>query len=169
MLLGLSAAIAEDEQKHHEEVTKAVAILLPTKGSKVQGTVTFTKIAQGIHVEAVITGLAVGDHGFHIHEYGDLTSADGEAAGYHFNPTGEAHGAPGATTRHVGDLGNIRADTTGRARYSNVDRRLAFHGPNSILGRSVIVHADADDLVTPPGGRAGARIAVGVIGVARAE
>lgn len=163
------AAPAQDEHQHEKEITKAIAVLQPTKGSKVQGIVTFTKIAQGIHVEATITGLEVGKHGFHIHQYGDLASPDGEAAGYHFNPTGEPHGGPGATKRHLGDLGNITADTIGPAKYSNVNDRLAFDGPNSILGRSVVVHADADDLITPPGGRSGARLAVGVIGVAKTK
>jgi Cu-Zn family superoxide dismutase len=36
-------------------------------------------------------------------------------------------------------------------------------GPNDILGKAVVVHADADDFKTQPAGNSGARIACGVI------
>src|SRR5947207_13716442 len=45
---------------------KAVAVLHPTAGSKVSGTVTFTEEADGVRVRAEITGLTPGNHGFHI-------------------------------------------------------------------------------------------------------
>ena len=92
------------------EVTKAVAVLKPTAGSKVEGTVTFTKADKGVRVQADVTGLTPGKHGFHIHEFGDNTSPDGMSAGGHFNPHKMEHGAPDAAKRHVGDLGNIEAD-----------------------------------------------------------
>jgi Cu-Zn family superoxide dismutase len=40
-------------------------------------------------------------------------------------------------------------------------------GPNTIIGRGVIVHAGADDLTSQPSGAAGPRVACGVIGVAK--
>ncbi len=40
---------------------------------------------------------------------------------------------------------------------------------NPIVGRSVIVHASEDDLKSQPAGNAGARIACGVIGIAKAK
>ena len=36
-------------------------------------------------------------------------------------------------------------------------------GPTSIVGRSLVVHKDADDYKTQPTGNSGARIACGVI------
>jgi Cu-Zn family superoxide dismutase len=36
-------------------------------------------------------------------------------------------------------------------------------GPASLIGRAVVVHADADDYKTQPTGTAGARLACGVI------
>jgi len=151
-------------------VTKAIAVLQPTKsGGDVSGTVTFTQTASGVQVVADIHGLTPGKHGFHIHEFGDSHSPDGMSAGGHFNPTGAPHAAPTSPARHVGDLGNIEADEKGHAKLDVIDPALTFHGPTSILGRGVVVHAKADDLKSQPAGDAGAQVAVGVIGVAKSE
>jgi Cu-Zn family superoxide dismutase len=48
-----------------------------------------------------------------------------------------------------------------------VDKQLALEGDHSIIGRSVIVHEQADDLKSQPTGNAGARLACGAIGVAK--
>jgi Cu-Zn family superoxide dismutase len=69
----------------------------------------------------------------------------------------------------VGDLGNISADEMGMAHLEWTDTFLSFSGPHSILGRGVIVHAGADDLTSQPTGNAGARVACGVIGIARGD
>jgi Cu-Zn family superoxide dismutase len=149
-------------------ITKAIAVLHPTKGSKVEGTVTFTTTRGGIHVHATVHGLSDGLHGFHIHEFGDTSSDDGTSAGGHFNPLGAQHAAPNARPRHVGDLGNIESKD-GVATYDYTDPMLSFVGPTSILGRGLVVHEKADDLKTQPTGNAGGRLAVGVIGVAKSE
>ena len=148
------------------EATKAVAVLHPTQGSKVEGTVTFTKADKAIHVHADITGLTPGKHGFHIHEFGDASSPDGMSAGGHFNPHKMDHGSPAASKRHVGDLGNIEADAQGHATLDLDDPALGFSGATSILGRGIVVHEKADDFGQPTG-NAGGRVAVGVIGVAK--
>lgn len=163
-----TSAVAQHEAAKAKvaTVTKAVSNLLPTKGSKVEGRVTFTERDGKIHVHAEITGLKPGKHGFHIHEFG-VWSEDGMAAGGHFNPTHEKHGEPSATERHVGDLGNIEANENGKATIDDVAfDSLKFHGGTSILGRGLVVHEKADDFGQPVG-NAGGRVAVGVIGVAK--
>jgi Cu-Zn family superoxide dismutase len=144
-------------------VRKAVAYLNPTQGNKVQGTVWFTRERDGIRVQAEITGLTPGKHGFHIHEKGDCSAPDATSAGGHFNPTGTPHSGPDSEARHAGDFGNVEADSKGVAKYSRLDKHITFDGPNSILGRGVIVHANPDDLSSQPAGNAGARVACGVI------
>lgn len=149
------------------EVTRAVAVLHPTEGSTVNGVVWFTETEAGIKIEAQVEGLEPGEHGFHIHEFGDCSSADGKSAGGHFNPEAVPHAGPEAAKRHVGDLGNLQADENGVAHYERVDTVISFSGAHSIIGRGVIVHAKADDLSSQPTGAAGARIACGVIGIAK--
>jgi superoxide dismutase, Cu-Zn family len=146
-------------------ITKAIAHMLPTVGSDVRGTVTFTQEGREVHVRAEISGLTPGEHGFHIHEYG-VWSADGFAAGAHFNPTRAPHAGIQTERRHVGDLGNITANANGIATVDIEDTLITLHGADSILGRAVVVHEKADDLKSQPAGNAGGRLAVGVIGIA---
>lgn len=141
----------------------ATVTLSPASDSKVRGTVNFIREKDSIRVEANLTGLTQGQHGFHIHEKGDCTAADASSAGGHFNPGGMPHGGPLGPQRHVGDLGNIEADASGNARYSQSFSDLKLDGDTSIIGRSVIVHAKADDYKSQPSGDAGGRIACGVI------
>jgi superoxide dismutase, Cu-Zn family len=161
-----SLAAVQHEKAEAGDVTKAIAQLIPTSGSSVKGTVTFTKDSSGMHVHAEISGLTPGEHGFHVHEYG-VWSEKGMDTGGHFNPTGAPHAGPESKKRHVGDLGNITANSNGNANLDLDDLHLSFHGANSILGRGVVVHEKADDLKTPPAGNAGARLAVGIVGVAK--
>jgi len=137
--------------------------LQPTEGNAVAGWVTFETMSNHVHVKAEVTGLSPGKHGFHIHEKGDCSAPDGTSAGGHFNPEGMDHAGPDAPKRHHGDLGNLEADATGVAHYERMDFTLQLDGPNSILGKGVIVHANEDDLATQPTGAAGARLACGVI------
>jgi Cu-Zn family superoxide dismutase len=148
--------------------TKAVAVMSPTKGNDVHGVVTFTQEGDAIHITGKITGLTPGEHGFHVHEFGDLNSADGTATGGHFDIDMHKHGAEDAEERHTGDLGNIKANDEGVATIDKMDKVITLSGEKSVIGRGLIVHAKKDDL-SQPTGNAGARVAQGVIGIANAK
>ncbi|HEX7071516.1 MAG TPA: superoxide dismutase family protein [Rhodothermales bacterium] len=156
---------AMDGMESMDTMNAVTAQLQPTQGNNVSGTVTFTEVAGGVRVVANITGLQPGEHGFHVHETGDCSASDASSAGGHYSPEGAPHGAPtdAAGQRHMGDLGNIEADSSGTAMYERVDEVLALSGPNSIIGKAVIVHANMDDLESQPSGNAGARVACGII------
>ncbi len=148
-------------------VTKAVAVVHPIGDSGVTGTVTFVKVPDGVRIIADIQGLTPGEHGFHVHQYGDCSAPDGTSAGGHFNPDNKPHGAPSDQERHVGDLGNIKAEDSSTAQYERTDQVITFSGPHSIIGRGLIIHAGQDDLTSQPTGDAGGRVACGVIGIAK--
>ncbi|KAL9233266.1 hypothetical protein vseg_008287 [Gypsophila vaccaria] len=148
---------------------KAVVVLSSSEG--VCGTVNFTQEGDGpTTVTGTVTGLKPGLHGFHVHALGDTTNGC-MSTGPHFNPTGKEHGAPEDDVRHAGDLGNITAGDDGTAIFSIIDSQIPLSGPNSIVGRAVVVHADPDDLgrggheLSKSTGNAGARIACGIIGL----
>jgi superoxide dismutase, Cu-Zn family len=145
----------------------AIAVIQATAGNKVSGTVRFTQRDHGVAVTADLAGLSPGKHGFHIHELGDASSKDGSAAGGHFNPSGAPHGGHESPKHHSGDLGNIEAGADGNARLELTVEGISITGGDGIVGRSVVVHEKADDLTTQPSGNSGARIGVGIIGLAK--
>ena len=117
------------------------------------------------------SGLIPGQkHGFHIHTYGNLIKGCA-TAGPHYNPHGKTHGGPHSETRHVGDLGNVQADSVGNGRYEHRDHQVMLFGAFSVIGRSCVLHKKEDDLglggdeESLKTGNAGARIACGVIGL----
>jgi Cu-Zn family superoxide dismutase len=149
------------------ETTKAQCAIVGlgvTRG-QVKGSVVLEELADGgVSIKGTVSGLTPGRHGFHVHEHGNCHSADGLSAGGHFNPTNAPHGATEATHSHVGDLGNIVADASGRAVIDLVKKPATLKaGPSSFLGRSLIVHAAADDLKSQPAGGSGSRVGCGVI------
>ena len=162
VLLGARA----QEKTKHGGPTNAVAVVRGFGDHPVKGIIHFTATADGVEIRGELSGLKPGKHGFHIHEFGDVSSADPKCHGGHFNPDKKKHGAPDAAERHVGDLGNITADGRGKAVIDMTDKLIALSGPHSIVGRAVIIHEKADDLKTQPTGDAGARIAGGVVGIA---
>jgi Cu-Zn family superoxide dismutase len=151
---------------------KAIAVF---DAKKIKGTVRFTEDVnkEDIVIDIDIAGLKPGLHGFHIHTYGDMSDqCDSMCA--HFNPYGKSHGGPDSVVRHVGDLGNIRADSNGVAKYQMRDSIIKLRGTKcNIIGRGLIIHADEDDLGlggfpdSAKTGHAGKRIACAVIGYAR--
>jgi len=142
----------------------ATATLAPTAGNTASGTVTFTQMGDKVMVSAKVSGLTPGGHGFHVHEKGDCSASDGMSAGGHFNPTGKPHGDPNASDHHAGDMPMLQADASGNATLSTELGVITVgSGATDIVGKSVIVHKDADDFKTQPTGNSGARVACGVI------
>jgi Cu-Zn family superoxide dismutase len=141
----------------------AAATLAPTQGNSVTGLITFTEEAGGVRIHGDIAGLTPGDHGIHLHDVGDCSAPDASSAGAHWNPDSAAHGGPDAAARHAGDLGNVTADASGNAHIDRVQPGLSLQGDKGVVGRSVVVHATADDLTSQPAGNSGARVACGVI------
>lgn len=152
-----------------DKVTEAVAVVAPTQGQQVRGTVHLRRDADAVRVTGELSGLTPNaKHGFHVHEFGDCSAPDGASAGAHFAPEGHPHGAPDPATHHAGDLGNVQADADGKARIDvKVPGLTLATGDRALLGRSVIVHAQPDDLTSQPSGNAGARVGCGVVGVAK--
>lgn len=102
-------------------------------------------------MRAKICGL-VATHGFHIHEFGDLTGDTIVSnVGNHFNPFSALHGYPIAIMEHhVGDLGmqthfdtykcvgNLTVDTDGTTDMETTLDNVWLSSNNSIIGKVLL-------------------------------
>ncbi|KAF2860419.1 copper/zinc binding superoxide dismutase [Piedraia hortae CBS 480.64] len=152
-------------------MVKAVAVV--RGDSNVKGTVQFEQESESSLTTITwnITGNDPNaERGMHVHAYGDNTNGC-TSAGPHFNPHNKEHGAPTDADRHVGDLGNVKTDGQGTAQGKTTDKFVKLIGPESVIGRTVVVHAGTDDLgkggnaESKKTGNAGTRPACGVIGI----
>lgn len=143
----------------------AEARIEPTEGNEARGIVRFGATDGTVTIAGTIRGLEPGPHGLHVHENGDCSAPDASSAGGHFDPHGDPHGSPrdDEDSHHVGDLGNITAAADGEAEVGLEDTEMRLTGPESVIGRALVVHAGRDDFETQPAGDSGARAGCGVI------
>jgi len=156
---------------------KAKALVVFNIGVDKSGIQGFLELSQDtptspVKINGTLSGLTPqGNHGFHIHESGDIREGCTSTRG-HFNPKKVTHGAPVDSVRHVGDLGNVVADANGMAAIDITDSVISLQGTNCVLGRAFVVHAKADDLGKGGNedslktGNAGGRLDCGIIAVA---
>lgn len=150
---------------HHHAGAHAKTTMQSTAGNTAKGQVHFAQRGDKVIVHARIEGLKPNsEHGFHVHDKGDCSAPDASSAGGHFNPSGKSHGHHDHNERHAGDMPNLKADANGRAEMRWESTLLSVQaGPASVVGRSVVIHAQADDYKSQPAGNSGPRIACGVI------
>lgn len=148
----------------------AVAVIRGYQNGPIEGQVKFEEIPrEGVRVTGLIKGASPGEHGLHIHEWGDLTRGC-DSMGSHYNPFNTRHGARENFGRHVGDLGNVTFDQSGVARFDFMDYMIGLTGAYSVVGRGLVLHEHRDDLglghneESLKTGNAGKRIACGIIG-----
>ncbi len=165
-----SCAPYKDCLQGGSKLSKGIAILAPNTNN-VEGTILIHETQKGLKIHYKISGLAKGLHGFHVHEYGDLSDGCNSSCS-HFNPFNKNHGGLNSTERHEGDLGNIYSENLlaeGEIYVKNLS--LTRNRKLSILGRMFVVHDKEDDLglggdeESLKTGNAGARLACGVIGL----
>ena len=172
LLIGISLTLLScDRIRQHAGVMsipsmkQATAMIGPTNDSGVTGMAIFVQSGNQITLTIEIQNATPGAHAVHIHESGDCSSPDGTSAGGHWNPTGVAHGKWGEGEFHLGDLGNftVDADGIGSIELTTDLWEIGTGSDIDIVGRGIIVHAEADDFTSQPSGNAGARIGCGAI------
>jgi Cu-Zn family superoxide dismutase len=159
-------------RKNKNSILNAICIL-NQNDNNVKGSIHFKNINNKLHIKYNISGLSDGEHGFHVHEYGDLSDNCNSGCS-HFNPFNETHGGPNSIHRHAGDLGNIISKNN-IAKGTIVDNILSldFNKKTCIIGRMMIVHEQKDDLglgnndESLKTGNAGKRLACGIIGITK--
>jgi Cu-Zn family superoxide dismutase len=166
--LGLLAAVfalAAMASRGAKREPFAQALLEPTQGSgsQARGTIEFLRDQEDLVVRIRVSRVAPGDKAIHVHEHGDCGGEGAAAAGGHFNPTAHHHGGPTGTDRHVGDFGNVTVGKDGQGKKELRFASIAGFDWKDFVGRSVVLHENADDLKSQPSGNSGKRIACGVL------
>lgn len=72
---------------HYLQDSKPLRAVAYVTGKNIHGNVTFTQnnCGEAVLIEVAVVGLLPGQHGFHVHEKGDLTGGCGSTGG-HYNP-----------------------------------------------------------------------------------
>lgn len=169
VLATLVFATACASQKASEEKTTGLPPVaqasLQSSEEGLNGSVTFKQEGERVRAVILLEGLKKNStHGIHIHEKGLCQGPGFKSAGDHFDPEKKKHGDPKGHSHHLGDLGNVTSDGTGKATKEVVLETMAQGLElQTIVERAVILHAKKDDLKTQPSGDSGDRIACGVI------
>ena len=113
----------------------------------VTGRVSFVELADGnLRVSVVASGLTNGTHGYHVHTYGDISSGDGMSTGGHF--VGDCNACrPAGQPQEVGLLNNgtkLVTTPSGSVNFTYVEEVAKLWGVNSIVGRAIIIHGNAN-------------------------
>jgi Cu-Zn family superoxide dismutase len=142
----------------------AEASLAVADGVKMSGRARFEEVDSGVNVLVEVRDATPGKKAVHIHEKGDCSRIREKSMGNHFAPRGEPHGLPDAAQHHLGDLGNMEVDDSGRGRLEILaeEATLGEGDQLSFLNRAIVVH-QAEDTGAQPSGGAGDPIACGVI------
>ncbi|XP_045485086.1 superoxide dismutase [Cu-Zn] isoform X2 [Pieris rapae] len=149
---------------------QAIAYLKADQDSGVTGELVFRQVVPNgpVVIEGNVTGLSAGLHGLHIHQSGAVNE-NCQDIGPHFIAYYGRHGGPRDNIRHVGDLGNIKAEEE-TLNVKIIDHLISLAGPRSVVGRSIAISKSEDDYGRSSTedsaltGTSGPSIACGVIG-----
>ncbi len=173
LILGVGLVFFHRDNIEMPESAVAVAVF---QGPAVKGEAAALPAGRGCKLQVKITDLPAGKHGFHIHTAGDLRGEGCQGACQHFHKGRAArHGGPPLhgtglpqRERHTGDLGNIFLGENGEP--FEFTYPLPDVKPEELWGRTLIVHADPDDLGlgehddSGTTGHSGARIGCAIFG-----
>jgi Cu-Zn family superoxide dismutase len=146
---------------------EAVVVFNQLINNGISGVVLFIQKEDRVIIKIDISGnIKDGLHGFHIHESGDLREGCNSCCS-HYNPHSKNHG--GLNDGHVGDLGNIIIKN-GICNDTIETNKFII---DEIIGRSLIIHENEDDLGktnhkdSKTTGNSGKRIACSIIGISK--
>lgn len=136
------------------------------KDGKAIGELTLTAAPKGVLIDIEVKpgSLTAGKHGLHFHETADCSdTGQYKKSGSHAGHAEGKHGLLNPNGPEPGDLPNLIVLSDGSAQvglYSNLIKLDELKADN---GSALIIHADKDDHISQPIGKAGDRVACAAI------
>jgi Cu-Zn family superoxide dismutase len=124
-----SAPQGEDDS----DADRSLAEMYPTQRSEVSGTIVLRKADGGVLLKGRLNGLPAGTHALAVHEKGDCSAHDAKSVGGIFNPAG--------ADPALGRLGDLTTKEPGKTEVEITVPGLEMSGPNSVVGKALVVHA----------------------------
>jgi Cu-Zn family superoxide dismutase len=128
-----------------------------------------TATGGGVVLTPNLKGLPPGEHGFHVHQFGNCAAKakdgklePGEAAGGHLDPKKTHKHLGPAGSGHLGDLPTLVVDANGAAAQPVTAKQLTL---GNLRSKSLMIHQGGDNFSDQPkpNGGGGTRIACGVV------
>jgi len=168
LMIGSTACAEVNDSDNGRELVVdpvAQAMIVSSDGQTIGEAILFAE-GQHMRLQVDVRGLTEGVLGMHLHTTGLCQGPEFLSAGGHLNPDNREHGIHNPQGSHLGDLPNLVVSADGTASAT-----ISLPGSPAELepilfdtdGTSIVIHAEADDLVTDPTGNSGPRIACGVL------
>lgn len=85
LVLGFVACLVTCLAAQPTETAVNARVFLAGK-APVSGVLNLTETSSGVRITGRVTGLTPGNHGFHVHQYGDVFTNGCDSTGGHYNP-----------------------------------------------------------------------------------
>jgi len=122
----------------------AVAEMYPVRRGNVHGLIRIRLTDQGVLLRGTLTAIQAGRYGFGIRDKGDCSAHDAKSAGGYFV------GSQGTKEAPLGHLEDIVIENAESADFQRVEPKLSMSGPDTIIGKSIVIEAWATDPKVDP-------------------
>lgn len=122
----------------------AVAEMYPVRRGNVHGLIRIRLTDQGVLLRGTLTAMTAGRYGFGVHENGDCSAHDARSAGDYLV------GSKGTKEAPIGHLEDILIEHAENPEFQRLEPKLSMSGPDSIIGKSVVIEAWPTDPKVDP-------------------
>jgi Cu/Zn superoxide dismutase len=117
--------------------------MYPVRRGNVHGMIRIRVTDQGVLLRGTLSAIQAGHYGFGIRD-GDCSAHDAKSAGDYFV------GSKGTKEAPIGHLEDILIESAENADFQRLEPKLSMSGPDSILGKSLVIEAWATDPKVDP-------------------
>jgi Cu-Zn family superoxide dismutase len=130
-------------KKKVTSAVSAVAEMYPVRRGNVHGLIRIRVTDHGVLLKGTLSAIQAGHYGFGIHD-GDCSAHDAKSAGDYFV------GSAGNKAAPIGHLEDLLIESADKPEFERAEPKLSMSGPDSILGKAIVIEAWATDPKVDP-------------------